>query len=494
MTASYRPAVPAGRDSFGNLLRAEWTKLRSVRRWVLGLLAMILLTIGFSLFMTAGSGSDLNENPELLGPVGPDGDRVKDERHFVHQPLTGDGSITARVGTFTGGRGGPPEHEWARAGLMIRESATPGSPYAAVMVSHGHGVRFQANYTTDLAGGAGTAPRWLRLDRAGTTITGYESTDGTTWREVGAFDLAGLPSTVQVGLFVASPNRLELERFVGGSSSGERPTESLATFDNVRLGAAPPPAPWRTHDTSTGFAGDMLFTETEGVLTVSGSGDIGPNVPDEDVAQMGLIGILVGQMVVAAIGVLFITSEYKRGMIRTTLAATPRRGRVLAAKALVFGAATFVVGLVASVTTFFAAQPVLRASGFGPPAYPTPSLADWPVLRAVVGAAVFLALVGLLGLGLGTILRRSAGAITAVVLAFVPVILVADALPLTAAQWLMRTAPPAGLAILQTLPVDHDTSNEAWNMAPPLVGLGVLAGWTAAALAVGYWQLRRRDA
>jgi ABC-type transport system involved in multi-copper enzyme maturation permease subunit len=489
-TTTSRPAVPSGSDSFDRLLLAEWTKLRSVRRWVLGMLAAAVLTVLTSLLTAAGSGSDLNDHLEELGAVGPDGQRVKDELHLVHQPLTGDGSITARVVTQQD------SHEWAKAGVMIRQSTRPGSPYAAIMLTPGHGVRLQANFTNDLAGSGNTAPRWLRLIRSGTTITGYESADGAAWSEVGAVDLGGLPSTVEIGYFVTSPSTLEIDRQFGSSSVGERPTRGIATFDNVRVDPAQPepPPPWRAHDTSTGFVEPGSSTEADGVFTVTGSGDIAVNPPDADVAQLSLFGVILGQVAVAAVGVLFITSEYQRGMIRTTFAASPRRGRVLAAKAIVIGAVTFLVGMVASLTSFVLVQPVLRANGFGPPAYPTPSLAEWPVLRAVVGAAVVLALVAVFSLAAGAILRRSAGAIAAVVVLLIPPIIIADGLPLTAAQWLIRTTPAAGLSMLQTIERDPDTAVEAWGMAAPWGGLAVLGAYTAASLAVAWWLLRRRDA
>jgi hypothetical protein len=107
---------------------------------------------------------------------------------------------------------------------------------------------------------------------------------------------------------------------------------------------------------------------------------------------------------------------------------------------------------------------------------------------------LFLTLVAVLSLGVGAILRRSGGAITAVVAAFIPLLILVGGLPLTAAQWVMRTTPAAGLSVLQTIDVDHDATAEPWSMAPPLAGLGVLAAYTAAALAVAVWLVRRRDA
>lgn len=310
-TTTYRSAVPARRAGFGRLLLAEWTKLRSVRRWVLGMAAVVMLTITFSLFQAAGSGSDLNEYPGELGVVGPDGRRVKDEFHFVHRPLAGDGSVIARVVTQEN------SHEWAQAGVMIKESTEQGSPYAALLVTPAHGVRLRSNFTTDLAGGTNAAPRWLRLTRDGTAITGYESADGATWSEVGTVNLAALPATVEVGLFVTSPSKLEIDRQFGSTSVGERSTLGAATFDNVDVVAAQPqpPASWRDHDTSTGFVEPGSSTGAGGVFTVTGSGGIALDPPDDDVTQLSLFGVLLGQMAAAAVGVLFITSEYRRGMI-----------------------------------------------------------------------------------------------------------------------------------------------------------------------------------
>lgn len=475
-------------EGFGRLVRAEWTKLWSVRRWLLGMAAAVLLTLLFSLITAAGSSTDLNQRPDDF-TVGPGGELVRDELHLVHQPLTGDGSLTVRVAAQDD------SHPSARAGVMLREELAPGSRYAAVLATPGDGVRFQANYTIDRAGGAGAAPRWLRLTRTGTTVAGYESADGAAWQQVGSVDLAGLPATVPVGFFVNSPDQLEYERFFGGSSSGERPTSGRAEFDRVRLAPAPPAAAWERTDTSRGFVRTGGEFRQDGErFTVEGSGDLVLDPPDTDHAQMSLFGVVLGQLAVAVVAVLFITSEYKRGMIRTSFAASPRRGRVLAAKAIVIGTATFLVGLVATVTTFLVSQPVLRDSGFAPPAYPAVSLADGPVLRAVVGGAALLGLVAVFSLGVGTVLRRGAGAIAAVVMVLMVPVIIEGGLPLAVAQWLIRSTPTAGLAILQTQPVDPARRIVAPDMADPLPGLGVVALYAAASLAIAYWRLRRRDA
>ncbi len=100
------------RDGFGQALRAEWTKLRSVRRWMLAMLSAIVLTVVFGLIAAAGNKTEVNEHPDFV--VGPDGQPVVDEFFFVHQPLFGDGTISARVLTQA------PSHEWAGAGVMIK--------------------------------------------------------------------------------------------------------------------------------------------------------------------------------------------------------------------------------------------------------------------------------------------------------------------------------------------------------------------------------------
>lgn len=491
MTARATERARPARAGFGGLLLAEWTKLRSVPRWMLGLGATVVLTLLLSLVTAAGSGSDLNQHPEALGAIGPDGQRVRDELHFVHQSFVGDGQIVARV------RAQEASHDAANAGVMIRASTAEGSAFVALSVTPANGVRLLSDYAVVATGGAETSPRWLKLTRTGTSVTGFESDDGSTWSKVGSVEIE-LPRDAEAGMYVNSPGTVEVERQFGSSSSGERATLGTATFDHVELDAdgsgTQDASNWTELDTSKGFVESEPVVEVDGVFTMSGSGELTVLLPDTDVTQNSLIGINLGQIAVIAVGVLFITAEYKRGMIHTTFAASPRRGRVLAAKAIVIGAASFVVGLVASLTAFFVSQPLQRSNGFGPPAYPVPSLSDGPVLRAVVGAAVSLALVAVFALALGTIMRRSAGAIATGIVIFILPIVTAGTLPLAAEQWLMRTTPVAGLSILQTLEVDHDTAVEPWDMAGPWAGLGVLATYAAAALIVAYWLLRRRDA
>ncbi len=470
------------RDGFGQLLRAEWTKLRSVRStaWCLALGVGLMLLI--SMVGATGSTTTANDGPPLRA----------DLFHFVHRPLTGDGTVTAHV--LTQQRTGPS----ARAGLMIKASTEQGAPYASLAVTPGRGVQMQADFGPDIAGTAGAAPIWLRLIRTGTAITGYESADGTTWREVGSVTVASLPQTAQVGLFVTSPSTaVRVVRQGGNTQSGPAFEPSTATFDTVTVAPVSPApvAAWSNVDVGKpgprmdGTPASGSATESGGTFTVSGAGDIGTLAPggDNDIVRDSLAGVLIGMIAIIVLGVVFITSEYSRGVIRTTFTASPRRGRVLAAKAVVLGVVVFAVGLIAALGAHVLTRPIQRRNGFVAPAYPDPSLADGPVLRAIVGTALFLAVLALLALGVGTILRRTAGAITLVIAVVVVPSIIGAFLPLSVERWLNRTTPLAGLAVQQT-------RERFDNAIGPWAGFSVLCAWAVVALGLAYWQLRRRDA
>jgi hypothetical protein len=493
------------------LLRAEWTKFRTVPGWVLAMAVAALVILGLGLFPgmtgTCGPGCGL--------PLGPDGEPVTDTFYFLHQPLTGDGSITVRVASLTGQL--PPEARgpeaggrardglardglapWAKAGLVIKADTRPGSAYAAVMVTGAHGVRMQYDYTHDVAGPAGTVPRWLRLTRTGDTVTGYASADGTRWETVGSARLAGLASTVPAGLFAASPQYVEA---VGVAAAAGGPTRVTAGFDHLdrqggwagaawtgeRIGG-PDNAPERGghQQTGTGFA-------------VTGSGDIAPAVAGA--AGLGttitqtLVGTFAGLIVVVVVGALSVTAEYRRGLIRTTLAAGPRRGSVLAAKAAVLGAVSLVTGLVAAATVVILGQRVLRAHGV----YVLPAGALTQA-RVVAGTAALLAVAAVLAVALGALLRRGAAAVAAVVVATVlPYLLAVSVLPPGPAQWLLRVTPAAAFAVQQTTPRYPQVDNlytpvDGYFPLPPWAGFGVLCAWAAVALGVAVLLIRRRDA
>jgi ABC-2 type transport system permease protein len=201
-----------------------------------------------------------------------------------------------------------------------------------------------------------------------------------------------------------------------------------------------------------------------------------------DALNSGFTGVALAQLVMAVLGVLAITGEYSSGMIASTLAAVPRRRRVLAAKAAVLGLVTLAVGEAAAFATFLAAQAVAR----GP--VPHATLGQPGALRAVVLTGAYLALCALIGLGAGALTRRAAAAITiitALILVLPPLTL---ALPAGLQQDVQRYLPEAIAGNSLAVPA----TGSIW--LAPWAGLGVVALYAAAALAAGTWRLTRRDA
>jgi hypothetical protein len=499
-------------ENFGRLMLAEWTKLRSVRRWVITLFGVAALTVGISVLAANGGSTDINEHPNFV--AGPDGTPVSDEMQFVHQPITGDGAITVRVASLgkppeeNPGRGMNPDFKslpvgpWGGAGVMIKDGTRAGSAYASVLLTPTHGVRMQSNYETDLAGTAGGGPRWLRLTRTGETITGSESTDGTTWRTIGELTVPGLPRDAELGMFVSAEPEMRMMRRAGGTSIGGHPGKAVATFDNVQASATgawrddrvvmPIPEPDGPPVQGTeGPQGNV--TEANGAYTIMGGGKIGPELPPDDMVQISLFGVIAGLMALIAISVLFATSEYRRGMIRTTFLASPRRGRVLAAKAIVLGGVTYLVGLAAATTAFLVAQPIMREHGFAPPAFAKESLSDPAVIRALLLTAAFMTGVAVFSLAVGTIMRRSAAAITTVIVLVILPVIVGSLLQAAPARWLMHVTLAGGFATQRAKP-PSETLVEPWSMIGPWTGLAVTFAYAGAALLLAWWLLRRRDA
>jgi ABC-2 type transport system permease protein len=210
----------------------------------------------------------------------------------------------------------------------------------------------------------------------------------------------------------------------------------------------------------------------------------------EDPAKISLTGIYLGQAVIAIVAVLGVSNEYSTGMIRVTLAAMPRRAALLAAKAAVLTGPVLVAGTVAVLGSVLAGRLILPGHGIGPAhGYPDLSLASGPVLRAAAGSVLYLALIALLSLGTAAAVRDGAAAIGIVLgLLYLFPILGQVAGSGTWHRHLEQLAPmTAGLAIqatsgLHSLPIS------------PWAGLGVLAGWSAAALLAGVILLRLRDA
>jgi ABC-type transport system involved in multi-copper enzyme maturation permease subunit len=536
--APYRSPAAPNRGGFRQALRGEWTKFRTVRGWVIGALVAVLATAGLGLLASSGGQSSCQTANSQGGSsngscqhgisfvLGPNGEPVSDGFYFVRQPLAGDGSITVRVTSMTG-RVPPPSGEfgpnvpevpgveaWAKAGLMIKENLTQGSAYAAIMVAGGHGVRFQWNYTGDTAGMTGTVgpanPRWLRLARSGDVITGYDSADGTHWSRVGSVTLPGLRATAQVGLFAASPDYMHTgEGFGGGTNSGGGPTQDTAVFDHLTTadGWTAGRSPWTGHyvgwPETSGVVGYHQSGGTSPTFTLTGMGDIAPisaghgGQADPAVTVSDyLVGTFAGLIAIVVVAALFVTAEYRRGLIRLTFAATPARGRVLAAKSVVVAAVGFAAGLLGACVAVLAGEAITRARGYY--AFPISGMAE---ARVIVGTAILTALFAVLALAIGTIVRRSAATIAvAVVVIVLPYFLaVFAAVPLAAGDWLLRILPAAGFALQQPYPEYHQVAMfyapfSGYFPLSPLAGLGVLAAWTAASLALAAYLLRRRDA
>ncbi|AGZ41294.1 hypothetical protein [Actinoplanes friuliensis] len=472
------------------LVRTEWIKFRTVRGWTAGLVVAGLMVVLVALL--AGVSSDQRGAPPV--PVGPGGEPVTDSFSFVRRSLTGDGSISVSVAGLTTGV------PWAKAGLIVKQSTRPGSPYAAIMVTGSHGVRMQHNYVNDTAGPVPAGPvRRLRLDRSGDTVTGYASADGTHWTEVGAVELE-LGPAAQGGLFVASPPVVEGLGTIG--------TVSTATFTDLRTSGSWSGDAWAGEQVgarSATFAGypqdtSASFEETGGGFTVTGAGDIAPAVretlPTGGTVKDLLTGTFAALIAVSVVAALSVTTEYRTSLMHVTLAAAPRRGRVLLAKAVVLGGVTFATGLVGAVAAVPLGERLARSNGV----YLFP-VTDSTGLRVALGTAVLLAAASVLALSAGVIFRRSAVAVTTVLVALVlPYLLVANPfMPVGAANWLTRVTPAAAFAVQQTLVEYPQVSsiykpyNGYWPLGP-WAGLAVLVAYAVAGLGVAAVVLTRRDA
>jgi ABC-type transport system involved in multi-copper enzyme maturation permease subunit len=534
MTATitpYRPPEQAGRDGFAQLMHAEWTKFRTLRGWLIAIViaAAAIAVVGVLLPHISPSHCGSRSGAACLAivPTGPGGEAVNDSYYLAAQPLAGDGSITVRVTSLTGltasqsggfvGPNTPPSSmspglvPWAKAGVIITGSTRPGAAYAAMMVTGSHGVRMQYDYTGDIAGLPGSvsaaSPRWLRLTRSGDVITGYDSADGTHWTEVGTVRLAGLTGTVRAGLFATSPldftPNFPTYAEPGGSTS---PSVATGAFDDAVLRGGAPGGQWAGQNvgaTGQNYDGPRIgLRQAGGQLTVTGSGDIGPVVTGgvnsfylTGTLADHLFGVFIGLLIMIVVAAMFITVEYRRGLIRTTLAASPRRGRLLAAKAVVIGLVTFVLGSAGVAVAVIAGSRIAHDSGIFVLA------SGWPVeAQVILGTGAMLAVASVLALAIGTMLRRSVAAVAAVVVVIVlPYIIgVSGILPATASEWVLRVTPAAAFAIEQSVPqyqqvVGHYGPPDYYPLGP-WSGLAVLCVYAALALGLATWLLRRRDA
>ena len=242
-----------------------------------------------------------------------------------------------------------------------------------------------------------------------------------------------------------------------------------------------------------------------------------------DGTQVSLIPFFeIGQLIIAVLGAMAITSEYSTGMIRTSLTAQPRRGVVYAAKAIVFTAVTLVISVITSFIAFFLGQALLghgvAASVFhttrihtgvigciskggpvggGAPACPqgsmkfigTTVITPGTVLAAIIGTALFVTIVALIAYGVGAIVRHTAGAIAIVIALMFIIPILEHTLPDSWHFDIMRFLPDAANQVVSVTvggPVQH-----LWSAWPQL---GVTALWAAVLVGIGAYLFRTRDA
>jgi len=242
---------------------------------------------------------------------------------------------------------------------------------------------------------------------------------------------------------------------------------------------------WSVRSTRWSLFAAFLFTIGVAALACAVVSHHYPRMSPQDKAsfhplEVNLAGVQLAQLALGVLGVLIITAEYSTGMIRASFTAVPKRLPVLWAKAGVFAFVTFALMLPAVLVAFFVGQAILAGHnidvGFTAP----------HVIRVLVGAALYLTVVGLFGLGLGAIVRNTAGGIAsfAAIMFVLPPLM--NVLP---TSWNNAASPylplQAGEAILSTTSGGHHLS--------PWVGLALFAGYAAAAIAVAAVLLVRRD-
>jgi len=237
-----------------------------------------------------------------------------------------------------------------------------------------------------------------------------------------------------------------------------------------------------------------VFSLLAAVVFIIGLSVLVPSVtvahwPPRDLREAGafdpttrsLSGIFLAQLAIGVLGVLLITGEYATGMIRATFAAVPARLPVLWAKALVFAAVTLLLMVPTVLGAFLIGQSILKSKNL------QASLSDPGVLRAVIGAALFLTVVGLLGIGLGALLRNTAAGISTLFGLLFVLPIIARFLPSSWADPINKYLPSTvGEAITRVHP--DPTALAPWT------GFGLFCAYALAVLAAAAITLRRRDA
>jgi ABC-2 type transport system permease protein len=202
----------------------------------------------------------------------------------------------------------------------------------------------------------------------------------------------------------------------------------------------------------------------------------------ETAISTSLSGTFFAQLAIGVLGVLLISGEYSTGSIRSSLTVVPRRLPILWAKLSVFAAAVFSTMLVASFTSFFIGQALLSAKGMDA------SLGDAGALRSVVGAAMYLTVVGMIGVALGALFRNTAAAISTVVVAFFVLAPLTMLLPATWAAHFVQYLPSNAGAMLL------GGTYGVTNPLAPWTGFAVMSAYAFVLVWFAAWRLRRVDA
>jgi ABC-2 type transport system permease protein len=199
-----------------------------------------------------------------------------------------------------------------------------------------------------------------------------------------------------------------------------------------------------------------------------------------DPTSLSTAGLFFSQLALGVMAILAMSAEYSTGLIRTTLCAVPQRGYVLAAKCVLLSVIAFVVTTAIAFGAFFIGQAIFSGHHLNV------SLGDPGVLRAVIGTGLYMVGLVVFAIGLATILRHTAGAITTLVGLVFILPAVSNALPQSWQHDLSRYFPAnAGGAI--TSVVQTSSSLAPWT------GLGVFGLWVLASIGAGWYLLRRRD-
>ncbi|MFI9026999.1 ABC transporter permease subunit [Streptomyces sp. NPDC053560] len=227
----------------------------------------------------------------------------------------------------------------------------------------------------------------------------------------------------------------------------------------------------------------ILLVVGIGALTGIGISASGTNLGSESPLGFGMFGMLLGLMCVITLGVLCVSSEYGTGMIRTTLTACPSRARVLAAKAIVFFLLSFVVTAVTTAVVALLLTGMLSGQGGA-----TPDGSEW--FKATIGVSLYVAMIGLLALAVGALLRHSAGAITIMIgLVLLPLVLalfmMAESLS-DLREWLFEYSIPSQLGVMYSNAV-ASSGPSGWEP------LWIMTGLTAVVLGGAFVALNQRD-